>query len=157
MCPKGETSWESVSFSLTDGFDLYSFWFQKLEKANGNPLQFSCLENPIDRGAWAAAVHRVSKSCARLSSYHSSLVSETGEHLKMSWWIHFLSIDSRAAYVIIDILGDSSFFSLLVFVPYCQVLGSASVGTFVMSNKTREKPPTNQPNKHKSWERWRVV
>ena len=29
---------------------------------HGNPLQYSCLENPIDRGAWSAAVHRVAKS-----------------------------------------------------------------------------------------------
>ena len=29
---------------------------------NGNPLQYSCLENPKDRGAWRATVHRVTKS-----------------------------------------------------------------------------------------------
>ena len=29
---------------------------------NGNPLQYSCLENPMDRGAWEATVHRVAKS-----------------------------------------------------------------------------------------------
>ena len=29
---------------------------------DGNPLQHSCLENPMDRGAWIATVHRVSKS-----------------------------------------------------------------------------------------------
>ena len=29
---------------------------------HGNPLQYSCLENPIDRGAWRASVHRVAKS-----------------------------------------------------------------------------------------------
>ena len=29
---------------------------------HGNPLQYSCLENPVDRGAWRAAVHRVAKS-----------------------------------------------------------------------------------------------
>ena len=29
---------------------------------NGNPLQYSCLGNPIDRGAWQATVHRVKKS-----------------------------------------------------------------------------------------------
>ena len=29
---------------------------------NGNPLQYSCLENPMDRGAWWATVHRVTKS-----------------------------------------------------------------------------------------------
>ena len=34
---------------------------------NGNPLQYSCLENPMDRGAWRATVHRVAKSQARLS------------------------------------------------------------------------------------------
>ena len=29
---------------------------------NGNPLQYSCLENPMDRGAWQAIVHGVAKS-----------------------------------------------------------------------------------------------
>ena len=29
---------------------------------HGNPLQYSCLENPMDRGAWWATVHRVAKS-----------------------------------------------------------------------------------------------
>ena len=32
------------------------------EGANGNPLQCSCLENPIDRGAWQATVHGVTES-----------------------------------------------------------------------------------------------
>ena len=39
---------------------------------NGNPLQYSCLENPMDRGAWLATVHRVTKSWTwlkRLSTY----------------------------------------------------------------------------------------
>ena len=31
-------------------------------EANGNPLQYSCLENPMDRGAWWAIVHRFAKS-----------------------------------------------------------------------------------------------
>ena len=30
-------------------------------EGNDNPLQYSCLENPMDRGAWQAAVHRVAK------------------------------------------------------------------------------------------------
>ena len=34
---------------------------------NGNPLQYSCLGNPTDRGAWRSAVHGVSKSWKRLS------------------------------------------------------------------------------------------
>ena len=37
-------------------------------EANGNPLQHPCLENPMDRGAWWAAVHGVAKSRARLSN-----------------------------------------------------------------------------------------
>ena len=36
---------------------------------NGNPLQYSCLENPVDRRAWWAAVHRVTQSWMRLSMY----------------------------------------------------------------------------------------
>ena len=31
-------------------------------EGNGNPLQYSCLENPMNRGAWWATVHRVAKS-----------------------------------------------------------------------------------------------
>ena len=33
---------------------------------NGNPLQYSCLENSMDRGAWWATVHRITKSQTRL-------------------------------------------------------------------------------------------
>ena len=33
---------------------------------HGNPLQYSCLENPMDRGAWRATVYRVAKSQTRL-------------------------------------------------------------------------------------------
>ena len=32
-----------------------------LEKENGNPLQYSCMENPMDRGAWQETVHGVTK------------------------------------------------------------------------------------------------
>ena len=35
-------------------------------EGNGNPLQYSCLENPMDRGAWWATVRGVAKSWARL-------------------------------------------------------------------------------------------
>ena len=37
-------------------------------EGNGNPLQSSCLEDPMDRGAWWATVHRVTKSQKRLSN-----------------------------------------------------------------------------------------
>ena len=35
---------------------------------NGNPLQYSCLENSMDRGTWRATVHEVAKSWTRLST-----------------------------------------------------------------------------------------
>ena len=38
-------------------------------EGNANPLQYSCLENPKDGGAWEAAVHGVAKSQTRLSIY----------------------------------------------------------------------------------------
>ena len=38
-------------------------------EGDGNPLHYSCLETPIDRGAWQATVHRVSKSQTGLSTH----------------------------------------------------------------------------------------
>ena len=40
-----------------------------LREGNGNPLQYSCLENPMDGGAWKAAVPEVAKSQTRLSDF----------------------------------------------------------------------------------------
>ena len=37
-------------------------------KGNGNPLQYSCLENSMDRGAWWATVHGVAKTWTHLST-----------------------------------------------------------------------------------------
>ena len=38
-------------------------------RGNGNPFQYSCLENPKDRGAWRAIVHRVAKSWTGLRTH----------------------------------------------------------------------------------------
>jgi len=38
------------------------------KRGNGNPLQYSCLENAMDRGAWRATVHGFAKSWTRLSN-----------------------------------------------------------------------------------------
>ena len=42
-------------------------------EGNGTPLQYCCLENPMDRGAWEAAVHEVTKSRTQLSDFTSPL------------------------------------------------------------------------------------
>ena len=36
-------------------------WGDPMEKEMANPLQYSCLGNPVDKGAWQAIVHRVEK------------------------------------------------------------------------------------------------
>ena len=43
-------------------------------EGNGNPLQYSCLENPMDGEAWWATVFRVAKSQTRLSDFTHSLI-----------------------------------------------------------------------------------
>ena len=43
--------------------------YPRFRTDKGTPLQFSCLENPMDRGAWQAAVHGVAKSRTRLSNF----------------------------------------------------------------------------------------
>ena len=46
-------------------------WGRFPGEGNGNPLQYSCLENPMDGGAWWATVHRVARSQKRLSNFTS--------------------------------------------------------------------------------------
>ena len=41
---------------------------RSLGEGNGNPLQYSCLENPMNRGAWWAIVHGIAKSWTRLNN-----------------------------------------------------------------------------------------
>ena len=49
-------------------------WTNNFREGNDNPLWYSCLENPMDRGAWWAAVHGVTKSWTRLRlQFHFSL------------------------------------------------------------------------------------
>ena len=45
---------------------------------NGTPLQYSCLESPMDRGAWQATIHGVEKSWTRLSITHSTAHDTVG-------------------------------------------------------------------------------
>ena len=40
-------------------------------EGNGNPLQYSCLENSMDGGAWWAIVHKIAKSQTRLNDFTS--------------------------------------------------------------------------------------
>ena len=56
-------------------------------EGNGNPLQYSCLKNPMDGGAWWATVHRVTKSGTQLSDFHfHALEKEIATHSSVLAW-----------------------------------------------------------------------
>ena len=60
-------------------------------EGNGNPLQYSCLENPMDGGAWWAIVHGVAKSQIRLSDFtftfhFHTLEKEMATHSSVLAW-----------------------------------------------------------------------
>ena len=62
-----------------------------LGEGNGNPLQYSCLENPVGRGAWWAAVHGVAKSWTQLSDFtftfhFPALEKEMATHSSVLAW-----------------------------------------------------------------------
>ena len=58
--PDGSDSKESACNMGNLG--LIPGWGRSSGEGNGNPLQYSCLENPMDRGAWWATVHGIIKS-----------------------------------------------------------------------------------------------
>ena len=53
--------------SLQGDLSLIAWLERSAGEGNGNPLQYSCLENLMDRGAWRAIVHGVAKSWTQLS------------------------------------------------------------------------------------------
>ena len=65
-----------VFFILTEPFSqlvknlpaMQETWVQSPGEGNGHPFQYSCLENPMDRGAWWASVHGVTKDSEQLST-----------------------------------------------------------------------------------------
>ena len=59
----------SLSLSTVIFFFNYSQLAEIMREGNGTPLQHSCLENPMDGGAWWAAVHGVAKSRTGLSDF----------------------------------------------------------------------------------------
>ena len=76
----------------------FALRYMNYVEGNGNPLPYSCLENPVDRGAWLAAVHGVAQSQTRLKrlSAHVCIGEGNGSPLPCSclenprdggaWW-----------------------------------------------------------------------
>ena len=66
--PGSSVGKESASSAGDPG--LISGWKRSPGEGNSYPLQYSCLENPMDRGAWWATVHGVTESWTQLSDEH---------------------------------------------------------------------------------------
>ena len=67
------------------------YYTSSFGEGNGTPLQSSCLENPMDGGAWWAAVHGVTKSQTRLSDFtftfhFHALEKEMATHSSVLAW-----------------------------------------------------------------------
>ena len=94
-------------------------------EGNGNTLQYSCLENPMDGGAWWAAVHGVAKSRTRLKRLSSSSSSSVSLHVFLG------SIQASLRKILIFL------FHLTIFLNPCMI-------PFFKTNKQGE-----QQNKHR--------
>ena len=70
---------------------IYIHVYTSIGEGNGTPLQYSCLENPMDGGAWWATVHGVAKSQTRLSDFpftfhFHTLEKEMATHSSVLAW-----------------------------------------------------------------------
>ena len=65
----------------------------EIGEGNGTPLQYSCLESPMDRGAWWAAVHGVANTGTRLSDFTFSF--------------HFHALEKEMATIPVFLPGES--------------------------------------------------
>ena len=73
-CPGGSDGKESACRAGDPG-SLSGLW-RFPGGGHGNPLQYSCLENPMDRGAWWVTVHGVANSQTQLRVFHFLPVSD---------------------------------------------------------------------------------
>ena len=88
-------TWKRSSLSILSvylcGFAYFDLSHSHRGKGNDNPLKYSCLENPMDGGAWWAAVHGVAKRWTQLSGftftfYFHALEKEMETHSSILAW-----------------------------------------------------------------------
>ena len=89
-----------------------------LGEGNGNPLQYSCLENPVARGAWWAAVHGVAQSQTRLKWLSSSSSSSSMIRWVSATIVHYSTTTRKSK----SNQGICSFAFSLTGAIYCAVL-----------------------------------
>ena len=92
-----------ISFKRVLSFVMIPGLGKSPAEGNGKPLQYSCLENPMDGGTWWATVHGVTKSWTRLSdfthtliiySFNLSLEHIVGTRIQISLYIYVLCVSS---------------------------------------------------------------
>ena len=86
--PNGASGKEHPNTGNTRDTGSTPGWGRSLAReGHGNPLQHSCLENSMDRGAWQASVQRIAKSQTRLSdSAHTHMLILALMIQKQTWW-----------------------------------------------------------------------
>ena len=94
----GCSSWGPEESDMTERLRFHFSLSYNSGEGNGNPLHYSCLENPVERGAWWAVVHRVAQSWTQLKrlSIHACIGEGNGNPLQYSclenprdrgaWW-----------------------------------------------------------------------
>jgi len=80
-----------ADINLSNNTVIYVYVILVNGEGNGTPLRYSCLENPMDGGAWWAAVHGVAKSRTRLSNFtftfhFHALEKEMATHSSILAW-----------------------------------------------------------------------
>ena len=88
--PDGLQSMGSLRVDRTEGLHFH-FSLSCIGEGNGHPLQYSCLENAVDRGTWWAAVHGIAESWTQLSdftftSHFHALEKEMATHSSVLAW-----------------------------------------------------------------------
>ena len=87
----GSSFWPSLDTKMDHVISNIGSFSSSVGEGDDTPLQYSCLENPTDRGAWWAAVHRVTKSWTRLCDFpftfhFHALEKEMATHSSVLAW-----------------------------------------------------------------------
>ena len=112
----GCSPWGREESDMTERLH-FDFSLSCIGEGNGNPLQYSCLENPRDEGAWWAAVYGVAQSqtrLKRLSSSSSRVQKGQVRRAAFCFWSHQLV----GFYIVTSPQDSCGFFLILTGTPY---------------------------------------
>ena len=151
--PRGNGGKESAFQCRRHKRCRFSYWVGKIPGGgHGNPLQYSCLDNPMDRGTWWATVHAVTKSRTWLWKNYSLLQQSNykcSPVLKKVKSICFLEVLSQL-FICMDILTRNWLLLNMSMSPEVQVKGiskSRLLGEISITSDMQMTPPLCQKGK----------